>query len=215
MSVCWRIPWKMVAILWGRRVKSPQKHFSFLFVQANPQTNYFMELQHGKMLFRSFLQIRYCYTPTCSHFCPHVSIGFCIPYFFLCPVGKAGLVSCLEFTFSISLMVVVAWKSIVLCAEPTKICSRHSGVFLFWGCAPTEKKALVYWELTVANLCYLRGQVSCLDDGGSREGGCLQLAKKKGGTPEVCNAHLGETQIASDVTGPDILSGIGLPMSLF
>lgn len=84
----------------------------------------------------------------------------------------------------------------------------------FWGGAPTEKKALVYWELTVANLCYLRGQVSCLDDGG-REGGCLQLATKKGGTPEVCNAHLGETQIASDVTGPDILRGIVLPMSLF
>ena len=84
----------------------------------------------------------------------------------------------------------------------------------FFGDAPTEKKALVYWELTVAYLSYLRGQVSCLYDGG-REGGCLQLAKKKGGTPEVCNGHLGETQIASDVTGPDILSGIGLPMSLF
>ena len=43
----------------------------------------------------------------------------------LLAVGKVGLVSCLEFTFSISLMVVVAWKSIVLCGEPTKIFSRH------------------------------------------------------------------------------------------
>ena len=189
-------------------MKSPQKHFSFLFFQANPQPN-FMELQHGKMLFRSFFQIRYGYTPSYMF----TFLSPCV-YWLLCPVGKAGLVSCLEFTFSISLMVVVAWKSIVLCAEPTKICSRHCGMFHFGGGAPTEKKALVYWELTVANLCYLRGQVSCLDDGG-REGGCLELATKKGGTPEVCNAHLGETQIASDVTGPDILRGIVLPMSLF
>ena len=108
---------------------------------------------------------------TCSHFCPHVSIGLCdfVSLFFLFfLVGKAGLVSCLEFTFSISLMVVVAWKSIVLCAEPTKICSRHrgGGVFIFLGGVPSEKKALVYWELTVTYLCYLRGQVSCLDGGG-------------------------------------------------
>ena len=33
MSVCWRIPWKLVAM--GRRVKSPQ--IAFLFVQVNPQ----------------------------------------------------------------------------------------------------------------------------------------------------------------------------------
>ena len=42
-------------------------------------------------------------------------------------------------------------------------------------------------------------------DGGDREGGCLKLVEKTGGTSEICNAHLGETQIASDVTGPDIL----------
>lgn len=41
-------------------------------------------------------------------------------------------------------------------------------------------------------------------DGGGREGG-LKLVEKTGGTSEICNAHLGETQIASDVTGPDIL----------
>lgn len=134
MSVCWRIPWKLVAILWGRRLKSPQKHFSFLFFQANPQPN-FMELQHGKMLFRSFFQIRYGYTPSYMF----TFLSPCV-YWLLCPVGKAGLVSCLEFTFSISLMVVVAWKSIVLCAEPTKICSRHCGMFHFGGVLQQKRR---------------------------------------------------------------------------
>ena len=140
MSVCWRIPWKLVAILWGCRVKSPLK--SIVHFQANPQPKWPNILWNSK-LFRSFFQIRYYYTPSYMFtFCPHVSIGLCelVPLFFLFfffLVGKAGLVSCLEFTFSISLMVVVAWKSIVLCAEPTEICSRHrgGGVFIFWGCS--------------------------------------------------------------------------------
>ncbi len=72
MSVCWRIPWKLVAILWGR-VKSPQ--IAFLFVQVNPQPKWpniswnskvkvlkccFVGSSRWNMLYRSYIACHKC-----------------------------------------------------------------------------------------------------------------------------------------------------------